>query len=428
MIKNMNSQHPRSVGVCVLGWVVIIANILLYLVYYFNLLFSSSELLRRAISFISMTAVFPYDFFTGYFLSQWLPQTIWVMMTVVCAFGILLLNKFARAVFIILNIIQVVILGYLVLMRWGSADSLEYFFKFYFTAVISGSYTAFLTFPEVREQFRVTLEGLKLQIFLQKPLGKTRRLSDAEKYAGLSVAYIRLERYDDAVDVLHKAIDIDPEKPGYYFQLGMVYIKQGTASDAIVQLKKAIEKDPVFFEAYYNLGILYVQQGCHREAVEMFRKASHVRPDDAQLYRDFGDACYVLGNYEDAIEKFRKAVSLSRKDAYSYYRIGFILSEHLGRDQDALDPLRAAVRIQEDFTDAQFQLGKVYIKLERHKDAVRAFKEVIAQEEENFQAIYHLGFSYAMLKDYHSARRQYELLKQRDSGLAENLKMLLDGS
>lgn len=423
--KKKNPSQPRSMGVCILGWTVIVSNIAMYCVYYFDLLKSSSLFLQRTVSLVAMIAVFPYDLFTIYFYDQWLPQTVWAMMVVICAFGILLLNKFARAVFIILNSLHIVVLGYIVVSYFGRMEFFDYFFKMYFTAVASGTYLAFLTLYEVRRQFQVDLEGLKLDIFLRKPLGKTVHKADSGKYADLSTAYLRLERYDEAVDALKKAIQGDPEKADYYFRLGLVCLKQHAFSEAIRYFKEAVGKDPLHYEAYYNTGILYIQQGSCREAAEMFLKAVHVRPQEAQTYRDLGDAYFSLGNFEGAVEQFQKAISLSRGDVYSYYRIGCILTEYLEQHQEAMEALRTAVRIKKGFCDAHFQLGKVCIKLKRYKEAVRALKEVIQLEQDHVQGHYYLGFCYVMLKDYDSARRQCGFLKKHDEDLADNLQILL---
>lgn len=424
MVKN----ETRSRGICVLGWLVIAANTLLYFVYYFNLFsISSLNVIHKSASFVSMLAVFPYDFFTGYFSSQWMPQTAWAMMVLICAFGILLLNKFFRSIFIFLNMFQVVILGYLVFIEYGSPGFLEMFFKFYFTAVVSGSYMIFLTMPEVRKQFQIELEGLRLQILLQKPLGKKVSVADAKKYADLSVAYVRLERYDEAAEALQKALLVSSENADYYFRLGMVYIKLNFQAKAIDCFHNAIKYDPVHYETYYNLGILYVQQGCSREAAEMFLKAIHVNPKETQAYRDLGDAYFSMGEYEDAVKQFQQTVVLTQKDAYSYYRMGCILSEYLDRYQDSLEALRAAVRIDRGFCDAHFHLGKICILLKRHKDAIRAFKDVLRLEKDHVQAHYHLGFVYALAGDLKSAQKQCYFLKQHDEGLAESLSLLVSG-
>ena len=423
MLKD-NIKNQRSISVTILGWSVIFSNIVLYSIYSLNLHYSLSTWFRQFISFISMIAVFPYDFFNICFNFQWLPQIIWVLTVVFCAFGILVLNKFARAVFILLNILHLVVLAYIVFFVWGMQGFLENFFKMYFNIVASGTYMAFLTLPEVRQQFQIELEGLRLEILLKKPLGKKVRPGDSSKYAQLSIAYARLERYEEAVDALKKAIKGNPEAR-LFFQLGMIYIKQQENEQAVEAFKTAIELEPLYYEAYYNLGVLYVKQGCYREAAQMFLKAVHVRPSSVQALRDLADACFSIGDFKEALEYFRKAVSLNKGDAYSYYRMGSILAEYCDNHQDAFEALRTAVRIRKDFFEAQFQLGKVCMSLKRYKDAIRAFRDALVLQEDNIQVHYHLGFTYIMLKDFESARRQCLYLERYDPELAHNLSMLL---
>ncbi|MEW5895203.1 MAG: tetratricopeptide repeat protein [Candidatus Omnitrophota bacterium] len=425
-MKKIDKNAGRSLGVTILGWIVISSSLVLYLVYYFDLHNSFSPLWQRIISFVSMTAVFPYDFFNRCFETQWLPQTVWAMMIVFCAFGILLLNKFARSVFIILNILHLVVLGYLTFSFLGEMNKfLEYFFKLYFNAVASGTYMAFLTLPEIRQQFRVELEGLRLEILLKKPLGKKISPTDADKYASLSVAYERLERYNEAIDALKKAIQGNPNNAHFFFRLGMMYFNQQEKDQAVEALKRAIEIDPLYYEVYYNLGIFYVKEGCHLEASQMFLKATHVKPGEAQAYRELADSCFSMGDYKEALEYFDKVISLSKGDAYSHYRKGCILGEYFDKNEEAFESLRTAVRIQKDFFDAQFQLGKACLHLKRYKDSIRAFKEVLLLEKDNIQAHFYLGFSYAMLKDFPSAFRQCQYLKKYDPDLADNLSLFI---
>jgi len=419
------NRPSRSLGVCVLGWTVILANIVLYLVYYFNLLPSASALIRHLISLVSMLAVFPYDLFAGYFSGTWLPQMVWVMTMVICAFGILLLNKLARAVFIILNILQIVILLHLVSRSGGTGFFLDMVFKLYLTVVVSGSYIAYLLVPQVRRQFDIDLEGLRLQIFLQRPLGKTVTASDAKKYADLAAAYSRLERYDEAAGALRKALTGAPENAAYHFQLGLVLLKQDDSRQAAAAFEQAVRYDPLHYEAYYNLGVLSVRQGCSQEAYERFLQASQVRPGEPQVCRDLGDAACALERYQDAADFFRRAISLGNGDAYAYFRLGCLEADHLQRPQKALEALRTAVTIDGNFCEAHFQLGMVCITMQRYKEALRAFKEVIRLQGDHRQGRYQLGFVYAMLGDQASARHQCNILKEADPELAQNLSMLL---
>jgi tetratricopeptide (TPR) repeat protein len=73
--------------------------------------------------------------------------------------------------------------------------------------------------------------------------------------------YMDLNKTDEAMANLEKAIIQDPTKPRYYFAQGALYEKLGNEQKAIETYQKTMEVDPTFFNAYYNLGALYYNKG-----------------------------------------------------------------------------------------------------------------------------------------------------------------------
>lgn len=73
--------------------------------------------------------------------------------------------------------------------------------------------------------------------------------------------YMDLNKTDEALANLEKAIAQDPTKPRYYFAQGALYEKLGEEQKAIETYQKTMEVDPTFFNAYYNLGALYYNKG-----------------------------------------------------------------------------------------------------------------------------------------------------------------------
>lgn len=79
--------------------------------------------------------------------------------------------------------------------------------------------------------------------------------------------YMDLNKTDEALKNLEKAIAQDPTKPRYYFAQGALYEKLGQEQKAIDTYKKTMEIDPTFFNAYYNLGALYYNKGVQQVEV-----------------------------------------------------------------------------------------------------------------------------------------------------------------
>jgi len=417
----------RSIGINFLGWGILAANFGVFTVYYLP---STLDLQYRApkiINLIATLAVFPLDFYTSYLPGLWLAQLAWILVMVLCSFGILLLNRFARDVFIVLNIIHVVIVASIVLMKLGLGYKifLDYFFGLYFSLVASGTYVGFLTIPEVREEFKMDLERMKVQFwFLKTNLQKT-STNDPNGFYNLGLAYDKLGRYDDAVAELLKAVEIDPQNDQYQFHLGHSYFKQEKYTEAIRAFEETVRLNPVYTEAYYHMGQIYRLQGCSQEAARILEKASHTQPRNADILKNLGEAYLSQGRFDEAVRAFGRAGELDPTCEYVFYQIGKILMKREDKRDDALQALKKAVSLQPEFTDAHFSLGLLAIEAGRAKEAVRSFREVINREEGNARAHYQLGFAYVMLEDMESAQRQVRKLKDLDPDLAENLKMAM---
>jgi tetratricopeptide (TPR) repeat protein len=80
------------------------------------------------------------------------------------------------------------------------------------------------------------------------------------------------------VNMIAKAIEIEPENGYFIDSLGWAYYQQGKYPEALRELKRAVEKaneDPVILE---HLGDAYVKNGLDAEAVATWERALKLDP------------------------------------------------------------------------------------------------------------------------------------------------------
>ena len=418
-------KNKRSLGINLIGWGVCVSNVLLFVSYYYTLLTDQPSAPRQFITFLSVLSVFPQDFFLTYLNGEWMSHLVWIFMMLTCAMGILLLNKFARLVFIVMNIFHVVILTYLVTMRFGDIDFVDFGFKLYLTLVVCGSYVGFLAIPDVRQQFEMNLERIRFTTWLDRSRIKTIKPQDSRGLYKLSLAYSNLGRYADALGVLRKAVAAEPDNVEFNYLLGLTHEKLHQNPETITALRSVVRVKPDHPEAWYHLGQAYLREGSIPEGITALERAArHPRPP-AGIYKELGRAYIAGGRYEDAVATLHKASLRSPQDPEIFFHLGRVTGERLERYKEAREFLLKTLRMSPHFLEAQMELGLVCIKLNRYKDAIRALKEVLRQEGENKQAHYHLGFAYARIEDFESARRHYRILKNLDPDAAENLRMMI---
>lgn len=102
----------------------------------------------------------------------------------------------------------------------------------------------------------------------------------AEAYTFLGWTYSMTNRYEEAIDHCHKAIEVDPTFGNPYNDIGAYLIKLRRLEEAIPWLEKAITAErydsPQF--PYLNLGRVYEQLGQYRTALSYLDGALKIDP------------------------------------------------------------------------------------------------------------------------------------------------------
>jgi len=81
--------------------------------------------------------------------------------------------------------------------------------------------------------------------------------NDPAVYNNLGNVYFSLEDYDGAIEGYNQAIILKPMDPDYHYNIANAYGKKGLTQQAIEHYTEAIRINPDYFDAYYNLANLY---------------------------------------------------------------------------------------------------------------------------------------------------------------------------
>ncbi len=89
----------------------------------------------------------------------------------------------------------------------------------------------------------------------------------------LGVQYLRLRRFDEALDVLNRAIGIAPNVPHALVNVAEVKIERGEDAEAVPLLQRALELDASNWLVHTLLGVTYYHQGDYPHAKNEFDRA-----------------------------------------------------------------------------------------------------------------------------------------------------------
>jgi tetratricopeptide (TPR) repeat protein len=158
--------------------------------------------------------------------------------------------------------------------------------------------------------------------------------SEREKYKLYHLrgsAYYQLERFQEAVTDLTAAIRISGADWTDYSQLGIAYFTLNRHDDAIQALLKALALKPghgvtaeYLAKVYFKKGIAALSAKQYNEAVELLRKARDYNTRDGYIYYNIAEAYLFLKNYAEAEKALTQALELMPRSAEVYQRLGLV--------------------------------------------------------------------------------------------------------
>jgi tetratricopeptide (TPR) repeat protein len=92
-----------------------------------------------------------------------------------------------------------------------------------------------------------------------------------------------LGRFDQAVEELKRAIELEPVLPIIGVSLGATYRQARRYDEAIAQLRDSVEMHPEFYWAHRFLGLALESKGATGEAIAEYRKAFELNDDPVVL-------------------------------------------------------------------------------------------------------------------------------------------------
>jgi tetratricopeptide (TPR) repeat protein len=114
----------------------------------------------------------------------------------------------------------------------------------------------------------------------------------------------------EAEALYRQILQVYPSHSNALRLLGVIASQSGRSTNALELLDRAIQIDPMFAEAYFDRGnALFVLQQ-FQAAVQSYDKAIRLKPEYAEAYQNRGSALHELQQFQAAGESYDKAISL----------------------------------------------------------------------------------------------------------------------
>ncbi len=125
------------------------------------------------------------------------------------------------------------------------------------------------------------------------------------------------------------------------------------------------------------------------EAIENLETGLEQYPDNGKLLYNLAKVCFRINNYEKTIESINKYLLSEKRNKFAYY-LGGAAYYQLADLAKAIDYLEEALRIDQNFINANFALGMAYKKKGNRSEAVSCFERVLNLDVDHKMAMYEL--------------------------------------
>jgi tetratricopeptide (TPR) repeat protein len=171
------------------------------------------------------------------------------------------------------------------------------------------------------------------------------------------------ERLASRIELLHKAVALDPQFAEAYSEIANLHYFQGAYGDlsalarGVAAANKAIQIDPQLASGHRVLGLNLGQLGRFREALPAYRKAAALDPGNAV---DLSHGACMAGLYDEALNAAKRATEVSGNVGSYHMAVPLMLL-----DDDAQTERYVLARIERFPNNMRLQVVMALVDLRR---------------------------------------------------------------
>jgi tetratricopeptide (TPR) repeat protein len=175
-------------------------------------------------------------------------------------------------------------------------------------------------------------------------------------------------KYDEAVELLGKAVAADKSKTSYRLNLARALRYAGKDEQAIAELEEILKAAPDHVEAGQMLGELYSAAKRWKDVVRVLDPLLKYR-HDYPTYHMLAEAQNNLEQRDKARKSYEEALKLNPQSASDHYQLGnlYLASNFFAL---AADSYHEALRLGLDSPALRYKLGSAYFNLRNYFGAI----------------------------------------------------------
>ena len=213
---------------------------------------------------------------------------------------------------------------------------------------------------------------------------------------------INARNFKQAIRVLRKAEQADPEAGEVHGYLGMAYQNSLDTQKAIIEYKKALELNPSMSFIKINLGTCYMNAGRLDLAVpylEQYLQENPNAPERTQVegYLRQAGTRRSQNNMRSSMERGQAQLNS-------------------GRTREAINTFSQVIRNNPEWAPGHFYMGYALAKSGDHSQAINEFKRALSLDPSQKESIINIASNYQSMGEANSAIQWYQRYLRENPG------------
>ena len=208
----------------------------------------------------------------------------------------------------------------------------------------------------------------------------------ARFHALLGTALGRIGRHDEALASLDRAVALGAGTADVHGSRADALAALGRLAEAVASFDRALTLDPNSVADWCNRGAALIDLGRAADAVESFDRAIALAPDFAQAHYNRGNALGALDRLAEAVASYEAALALDRRYVDALNNRANAL-DRLGRPAQALSSVEEALALSPDHAGALVTRSVLLRKLRRSAEALASCERALAVRPDDADAL-----------------------------------------
>jgi superkiller protein 3 len=243
--------------------------------------------------------------------------------------------------------------------------------------------------------------------------------TEAKGYALYADTLLAMGRGETALEIANSLLELAPKDGVGHEKKGRALVLLDRTDEAVLELRKAVAIDSTNASYHMALGIaLHKVPGKVNEAVLELRNA--VKLDDSTLANTYlGAALRDQQSFDESKAFLDRAIQLDARNGRAYFEMGLLFNKQ-EKQAEAELALSKAVQLAPNESLYWYAYGEIYRLQDRIDEALSAYRRAVDLDPPYPKAITKLGLLYVDRKQYDEAERLLLDATKRDPKNAVN--------